>query len=514
MPATDTAPAEQHGGRLWRRPDGSGEPDPPFHRYCAVWPLDPWKGPDPPESVRLCPPLVRPVIRHTPFFVVFAGLVLLGEAQLRPDFRNLDLLLGLLGWLLTGGFGLVFVLVSLAIWFLVFFLLGTAGVVGRGTAGSVTRASIVYGLIALLGTGVLYTLYLATLSGNPARLETDIAVTSGLLLIALVGGMLIYDTILRLEHLLENLPDHYDQIVERASGSFSMQYQQRLEELKRALEAITPVPREILDIPSAYAAAALVVFHFVLIWLFTKGPFGLNLVSTWVVAILFDLVIVAVAFQFVVLFRFFHDLLADPASGAVGPRLTYLPNDPGTHGVFADLGRFATRINWLLLLAGAYLVYVVTRFLGGGVPGPAVPAADTTVQTLITGVKYFGPLTLYLVFVAGWFYLSFWQLHQRMKGDKQDWLANLRRDWPENLPDQLNKSQESAEAINESLEKLKQAAEEAEVPDVDEFLQSELGKAPVWPVKRTQLVGILVADAIPALVLVLQAFAPVLRLAT
>lgn len=79
--------------------------------------------------------------------------------------------------------------------------------------------------------------------------------------------------------------------------------------------------------------------------------------------------LVVVFFQFLVLLAYFHRLLTDhspeTANDPTRFSLRYVPAHPDGYAGYRDLGRFATRVNTLLLIAGFYLAF---RFHVLGLP--------------------------------------------------------------------------------------------------------------------------------------------------
>lgn len=87
------------------------------------------------------------------------------------------------------------------------------------------------------------------------------------------------------------------------------------------------------------------------------------------------------------------------------PTLRFHPYHPDELGGFRDIGKFATRVNVILILGGIYAVY---RMIILDITDP------------IVGVL---PIIIYGGVTITWFYLSFWKLHLRMVDGIRKWLT-------------------------------------------------------------------------------------------
>ncbi|MDX1747362.1 MAG: hypothetical protein R3324_15610, partial [Halobacteriales archaeon] len=339
----------------------------------------------------------------------------------------------------------------------------------------------------------------------------NILFTSGYLLMLLIGGLLVYDGMLRTENLFENLGrklvvsdrredapftresawlpvgllDESDQeevsdgavpisstaadrLVEKVFESVGAEERDYIsqedlyplfhDDLRDSLEDTTDVPI-VGEVTTAFLFAPLFVVQFAVVWMIQLGPQNLEFPVTLWGNVLLDLFIVVVAFQFLVLIKKFGELITDSVQvdvvhvGAqtdggtrkttdrrleLGERrrqeielLTYRPFHPDGRGGFRDFGKFATRVNVLLILAGLYVTYRL--YVQGGRTLPEVvtqsgAAHDISVSGIVWVVSYVGPVIAYTVAAGAWLYYSFWQLHLKMAREREEqYTEELRR---------------------------------------------------------------------------------------
>jgi len=468
---------------VWKR--WTDEEEVPFHGYCVLRPVD-VRGWWPPEwelerepatgkpDLSYCPPVPRWVLRHTPFVVLLATLFFAFQAYGPFLLQTGDRLLGFVTWP-----SLAFVAVMLA-WLAVLFRLlrEVAAFPGSGTM----QATVVHVLAVGLTAGVVLGLYAAGpdayYPGLSAELEA--AVTSfpfAFLWMLLLGGHLVYDGMLRTEYMFSHLHEKHRTVVDdvdayrtefldafRAALTHRTRFGERLPGWSGAAPLLGRVPGEVRT--CHLFAFLFVVPFFAIWWLAPTDPevAGGSLVRAVIALVptVLDFFLVVVFFQFVVLVTYFNTLLADhgPEDEDASFTLEYRPGHPDEYAGFRDFGRFATRVNVLLLVGGIYVGY---RLYVGGIESFAELDPGVTVETVAWGIDYLGPLGFYLFAVVLWLYLSFWQIHKTMRRGRE-----------------------------REIER-RATREEGSDPGYD------LQNAPVWPVDQRVLFGLVSADLLPLL---------------
>ena len=222
-----------------------------------------------------------------------------------------------------------------------------------------------------------------------------------------------------------------------------------------------------LSAPTAYIFSVLFVTPFYLFWTFeplrgTAAPLLARAMRNLVPAVL-DFFLVVVFFQFLVLIAFFNHLLTVHGidSDDTTPfTLQYSPGHPDGYAGFRDLGRFATRVNVILVVGGVYLAYQLSVYGWATYPGHD---AGVTIPLVSWAVTNLLPLVVYVLAVVLWLYLSFWQLHRTMRRGRV-----------------------------RALERRARTS-----TDID----PELRDGPVWPIDNRLLVSILSMDLLPLVTL-------------
>lgn len=444
MDGDDTPAHESH----WERwTDDSG----PFYRSCAVPPVDPITEPDDAERprVQFTTGVTRLMLRNLPtvLLVVLAVFVpsILSNADDagRLSVPLADPGLGTIALVIPG-------VVVVGLWLYLLYRI-TAGSVG---GSSVHRSLLFFGTALPLAAGTAHAVYAAwvgTPSGDPA-----VTVQAGYFLFVLVAGHLVYDGLaLRTENLFERLGE--TSVVD--DDAYEAFYAELTDSLGDTIEigAVT-VPR------SAGFALVLALIPILLPVVATaQSAVGLFAYAAYSLVTLF---VVAMLYDVFVLVSSFTDLLTRDV-------LRYRPFHPDEHGGFRDLGRFATRINTILAVAGAYVAY---RFYSEGVLNVPADGVSSPLLTLVWGVLYLGPIVAYVVLVLFWLYHSFWRLHRKMERGRQRRMEELQRNARQNREDPPEKFSDL---------------------DVDAPAWELVQGAPTWPMKRQSLFGILVVDAVP-----------------
>jgi hypothetical protein len=322
--------------------------------------------------------------------------------------------------------------------------------------GSTVYRSVVFFLTAVpLAVGTIYSIYISLTTDS---IPPGVIVQSGYFLFVLVAGHLVYDGLaLRTENLLAELGP--SEIVDEAA--YRRFHEERLSMLGATIE-IGPVT---------------VSRSMVLTAVFLLIPFLMPIVTldwnVWqiVAFVPYSVVtalIIAVAYDTFLLIYVFTALLQSDV-------LVYKPFHPDDHGGFRDLGRFAERVNVILVITGGYVAY---RFIVEGVYYFGYGGFESTLGMVTWGVSYVVPILVYVAFVLFWLYHSFWKLHQRMEQGRRKHVEKRQRE----------------------VRKIRDApSEEFTDLDVDAPAWEALNSAPTWPIKRRGLVGIVFIDLLPLL---------------
>lgn len=129
----------------------------------------------------------------------------------------------------------------------------------------------------------------------------------------------------------------------------------------------------------------------------------------------------------------------------------------------------------ILVVAGGYVAY---RFYAEGLLNLPSGGIEPTLLGLTWVVLYVGPIAAYVFLVLFWLYHSFWQLHKKMEGGRQQRIEELQR---ATNPEPDDHPREFTD------------------PEVDAPAWESLRDAPTWPINRQGLFGIFVIDAVPVL---------------
>ncbi len=419
------------------------------------------------EPVRFVDGPVRLALRHTPTVILLATVVFFVSAEFADGVDGISAFFPLLS---TGEWvGIVGAILLYAA------LLGLVLDVGLFEPRELYEATVVYGLFGFLSLGTLVSISLVitgtTLVTDPMAFATgegigevpnNIVFTSGYLLLLLVSGLFVYDGLLRTERLFEGLSRA--DVVENGAA-----YE---EDRRRLVRLLTHAPfdrnvegtgsgsaaggstdpegdattfRERVPVRTASLFAVLFLSQYAVVWFVGRGPQNLDYWVTTVGNLTLNFVLVVVAFQFVVLVAWFYRLLnedryaseadatstnAESSTGEesspphepdrTGVALGYRPFHADGHAGYRDLGKFATRVNLLLIFAGFYLVYRL--FVQGArvLPGEMVPEGFAAFTgELVWFASFLAPVFVYGVVACAWIYYSFWQIHLRMLRERE-----------------------------------------------------------------------------------------------
>lgn len=459
---------------VWTRWDTDGEgtfgdegflpvSDLHLHRYCDVWPFDGLADEDDPPEVTFISGPARTALRHTPLGVTVTTLAFVLGAEFSPNVGGVSAFLPLLTPV-----RLSILLGAGVLWLAMAWLLVDAGLV---EGAELLKSIVVYGTLGVLVVGTVGSILLVVTSDDPTSLEPNVVFTSGYLLMLYLGGLLVYDGMVRTERLFSHLDD---KLVVRDADT----YDRFKRDLVASLETKTQVFGR--SIRTSYLFSPLFVAQFAFLWGLSRGPQNLSFWLTFLGNVVLDLFVVVVSFQFLVLVKSFHDLVTDVYTTPDGEGvLEYRPFHPDARGGFRDLGKFATRVNLLLILAGLYVAY---RLLvqGGRILPTATNAGGGVVGLFVWTVSYVLPIVFYAVAASAWLYYSFWQIHQKMAREREkQYIEYQRRRRTRDGPSPLGSVEDST--------------------DWGEIRNT----APVWPIRTAQLASI-VSGSLAPIVFVLQ----------
>lgn len=99
--------------------------------------------------------------------------------------------------------------------------------------------------------------------------------------------------------------------------------------------------------------------------------------------------------------------------------LTCEPYHPDGHGGYRDVGKFATRVNILLILAGFYVIYRLYVQGSRVAPAEMAPGMAPAVGGAIWLASFVVPMVAYAIAAVAWLYYSFWHIHLRMLRERE-----------------------------------------------------------------------------------------------
>lgn len=422
----------------------------PFYQSCAVIPFDPASDAatdvEQPAST-FTTGLVRLALRNVPVFLLAVLVVYVPMKLLSHSFPDNSLPA-------MEQVAVVLVVSGLVVGALLLLLLHQIAVPAISPS-TLHRTVFFFGTAFPLagGTGVALSVVVFGSASDPA-----VTVQAGYFLFVLVAGHLVYDGLaLRAEHLFANLG--------KTDVVDSDRYERFYTDLSDVLGATISLGPVTISRALAFALILALGPIFLPVAANPWGPPDLIAYAAYSVV---TLLVVAVLYEVVVLIVKFTELLQSDL-------LVYQPFHPDEHGGFRDFGRFATRVNVILVLAGSYVAY---RFYAEGVLRLPGAGLDAPFLAFNWTVMYLGPVLAYVVLVVFWLYHSFWRMHRRMERGRKRRIEELQRRAHEKATDPDQLSHLDTEAT------------------VWEALQS----APTWPIKRQGLVGIVLIDAIPAVI--------------
>lgn len=394
------------------------------HRVCRLLPARHAKEDGGPENFEFISGTPRWLLRHTPLVVLTVALIFLVSAELSPQVEGVSAIVSVVApenaWL-----GLA----ALLPWPILGWLLSSVGILDFR---DVSKALAVYGIGLLLLVGTAYSFLTVSLAEDPSMLSDNIVYTSGWLLTLFIGGILLYEGMLKIEYLFANLgerdivqnPDAYEEFLDELNAALRRDFLR--DDLAtilpgRAGEWIHEVGERTIPVPSSHVFAVLFAGQFGAAWALRDGPQNLGFVVTLAGNVALDLIIVVASFQFLIVIAYFNRLLNNDFVSSDGERID-LTSEPfhfdGRAG-FRDLGRFAIQINVILILAGLYCVYRL-YVTGGRVLGTEGIMGLEGVDLLLWTFSYLVPVLALALAAGAWIYYSYWAMHQKMERDRKN----------------------------------------------------------------------------------------------
>lgn len=447
---------------LWRRPGEEHANETKLHNYCTPY----FRAGDEPGDGRSGErltffegvPVVRAALANAPVVVLGIYAFLLAYAELTPLDGVSELAPPVTAVQVASLLAVALVLGLLLVLFA--WLIADREDATHPGADVVTALTelaspmFFYGGLVVLLAGTLTSIALVTFADTVHR---NVVFASDFFLLLYLTGPVVYDGILRTETLFNNIPD-LDIITAKESppdggdGPVDSFWEQAA--LRTSAAAFD-------ESGVIFLMSCLFVLPFAVLWFAGDGPFHTGSPLVLVLTCGLSVVIVALAVQFLVLNRVLYSLLTDTGTDAVA--LQYIPRHPDTTAGFRDLGRFASRVNVLLIVAVLYLanrLYVQGRlsFLLDG-----ARFAPGRVDSFWL-INYLLPVVVFMAVVFVWFYFSFWLMHSAMQREREQYL------W--DLPTGPDGNVTTGEA--------------------DEVIQN----GPVWPINQKLVVALLSADVV------------------
>lgn len=415
--------------------------------------------------------LPRQLLRHVPLLILVSTLVLFVGAELSNTVAGASTLVPIVTDTSTVLLGIFVAIVPLLLWLLI-----AVEVIPVGDVGD---AAGIYGLAAFLGVSTVASILLVFVADHPSDVNSNVVLVSGYLLMLLLGGMLAYEAVLRIEHMFAKLHKRSGDIVtnERA-------YRKFLTDVNQQLNDVT-----IVGVHPSRLFGFLFALQFLIIWTLGSGPQGMNYRLGLVVNFVLNVVLVTIVFQFFVFVRYFNRLMNETKDySEVG--LNYEPFHVDGYGGFRDFGRFATRINIILTIGGLYLVYRLYFVGGRELPVEGFLGFSDPITANVWLISFAGPVLAYGAGIIAWGYYSFWSIHRKMARDKK---LLTRKYQGQRGPPDANRSPSAGDTID--------SFEDAEGPE-----WASLRAAPTWPLKVNKLLSLISGNIFPLFVPVVNLF--------
>jgi hypothetical protein len=114
----------------------------------------------------------------------------------------------------------------------------------------------------------------------------------------------------------------------------------------------------IAGIRYGYLFAAVILSQYLLIWSF-KGPLGTGMVSSLFLNVMINLIVFPGVYNFLIGVLFLRKLVRGDIEDEDGETIQpeYRPYHPDQRGGYADIGKCALQINFIIILLGSYYVF-------------------------------------------------------------------------------------------------------------------------------------------------------------
>lgn len=454
----------------------------PFYQSCAILGFDHFTeanvprrdGAERPE-LRFCTGLLRLGLRHIPVLLLLAASTSFIIGQINNFYLPLGTYLPLdvlsvsvqVEYLLAVPLGIVWVVLLARIF--------------RESVSTekfqIHRTLVFFATTVVLVAGVGYSLYLVV-TNRVTGSQQHLAFKAGYFLFILLVGHLTYDgLVLRGENLFWNLKD--SRIVDsKKYDDFRNQLTDSLGPIKLGKYTL-PIGENGYTVGPLHVAPGIL---FALVLLVPTIPLPLLTFETshpllgrlaYGIIVALQILLIAVLFQFVVLLWQFSKLLSKDF-------MDYKPFHPDEHGGYRALGRFATRVNLILVVGGGYVAF---RFVTGGLTHLQGFANASGLWIANWVVSFLGPIVVYVAVVVLWLYFSFWRMHRQMRRGRREKIEKLQRQAREDVEDENSPNDTHMEDL-----------------ELDAPVWESLQGAPVWPIQRRSLMGVIVLDSMPILV--------------
>jgi hypothetical protein len=474
--SSPNAPTGADANTLWQRWTADTGP---FYQSCVILGFDHFTETNVPRrtgaekpDLQFCSGALRLALRHIPVLLLLAASTAFVIGQMNDFFLPFGtyLPLDVLSVSVQAEYLLA---VPLGILWLA--LLARIFRESVGTAGFQLHRTLVFYVTALvLAAGVAYSLYLVV-TNRVTGSQQHLAFRSGYFLFILIEGHLVYDgLVLRGENLFWNLKD--SSIVD------SERYETFRSQLTDSLAPFEFGPYTLPVGSGSYTVGPLGISSGILFAVVLLGPtIPLPMLTfetshpllgrlSYGITVALQIFLVAILFQFVVLLWQFSKLLSKDY-------IDYKPFHPDEHGGYRALGRFATRVNLMLAVGGGYVAF---RFVTGGLTHLQGFANKSGLWVLTWVISFLGPMVVYAAVVVLWVYFSFWRIHRQMRRGRREKIQNLQR-----------------QARDDSGEDTPSETSQMADLELDAPVWESLQSAPVWPIKRRSLLGVVLLDTIP-----------------
>lgn len=439
-------------------------------------------------DIQFLPTSIRIILRHIPTIVLITTVLVLIEAELRPNIIGISSM--------VSGLSFVPALFIIFVWGGITLIFIKSGVV---PPDAFLKSSVIASLGGIHAIGTVYEVYHTFKYSVAGTSDPHVTYFSSTLLISLIVGMLSYDLLLKGENMFSKL------------GQTNIFDENLYEKFK--YELANDLEEGIYGVQYGYIFATLFLFNFIFIWSL-QGPSGVGLVTGLIYTTILDFVLLFGVFQFLIGITGIRRMMRGDLKFE-GEKLEpeYLPYHPDGHAGFGDIGTCAMQINIILILMGGF--YVWRGYFAGLRTLPTQPSlpfspfyADLIgISELITtqgyewllwSSNYLVPIAAYILIVSFWFYYTFWEIHKRMVKGKKDKILTKQSHL---------RSQSPTEASSHTLIDVPSEDGDSTIANSDLLVGNyndqepwvNLHDAPEWPIDTKKLAWIISGNGVPVL---------------